>query len=196
VGNLEGVKLTTKRGESRLLTPGEISMVTSLFKTAITLTSVRVYNDNFLPFQDKFGYAITPRGSIYWPEMDFREDYSIAGIDDIHWFMHEMAHVWQYQMGMCVVCRGLFSFIADYKYDLENGNLLSQYGMEQQASILADYYVLDRFGYDVWHWLTNHKYKGHQFDNKQLGKDFWVKIYQRTLHFFLKDPKDKKALFK
>ncbi|PIT55234.1 hypothetical protein [Snodgrassella alvi] len=188
--------MTTKKGESRLLTPGEITMVTSLFKTAITVTSVRVYNDTCLPFQSKFGYAVTPRGAIYWPEGKFKEDYSIEIIRYMHWFMHEMTHVWQYQMGMCVICRGLISFAVEYEYDLENGNLLSEYGMEQQASIIADYYILNRFGFDAWHGLTKHKYKGHNFNNKQLGKDFWLKIYQKTLHLFLKNPKDNKALFK
>lgn len=107
-----------------------------------------------------------------------------------------MTHVWQYQMEMWVKFRGIVSFAVEYKYDLEDGNLLSNYGMEQQASIIADYYILNRFRFDAWYRITNHKNKGHRFTNKQTGKDFWLKIYQKTLYLFLKNPKDKKALFK
>lgn len=187
--------MPTKKGASRLLTPGEISMVTSLFKTAITITSVKVHNDTYLPLQNK-DTAVTPNGEIYWPEGHFKEDYSIETIDYIHFFIHEMTHVWQYQMGMWVKFRGVVSFAVEYKYDLEDGNLLSNYGMEQQASIIADYYILNRFGFETWYRITKQKNKGHRFTNKQTGKDFWLKIYQKTLYLFLKNPKDKKALFK
>lgn len=186
--------MPTKKGASRLLTPGEISMVTSLFKTAITTSAVRVHNDKYLRFQDE-NTAMTPNGELYWPQTHFREDYSLETVDYIHWFMHEMTHVWQYQMGMSVKIRGLFSFAIEYNYDLEKGNLLSGYRMEQQACILSDYYILDRFGFDSWYDRTRQKHKGDRFTNKQYGKDFWIKIYSNTLSLFLKNPKDQKALF-
>jgi hypothetical protein len=31
--------------------------------------------------------------------------------------------------------------------------------------------------------------------NKHLVQDLWLKMYENTLHLFLKNPKDKKALF-
>jgi len=49
-----------------------------------------------------------------------------------------MMHVWQHQKGMMVRTRGLFSWAVNYYYDL-NGKKLSDYGMEQQASIVSDY---------------------------------------------------------
>ncbi|WP_143557134.1 hypothetical protein [Snodgrassella alvi] len=188
--------MTTKKGESRLLTPGEITMVTSLFKTAITVTSVRVYNDTCLPFQSKFGYAVTPRGAIYWPEGAFKEDYSIEEIWRIHWFMHEMTHVWQYQMGMCVICKGAFSWMAPYEYKLTPGKLLSDYGMEQQAAIIADYYVLEKYGLNAWYSQAKEENKDMQFKYDEVKLLYWLDIYRQCLYLFLENPSDKKALFK
>jgi hypothetical protein len=74
--------------------------------------------------------------------------------------MHEIAHIWQYQMGMWVVARGACSLFADYHYALTGDKVLSDYGMEQQASIIADYYILSDFSYDNWLRKTKQKYKG------------------------------------
>ena len=40
----------------------------------------------------------------------FKEDFATANAYDQHWFIHEMAHVWQYQLGMNVRLRGLASW--------------------------------------------------------------------------------------
>lgn len=182
------------KSQSRLLTPGEMSMVTSVFKNAIVLSQVRVRKGTLLPNQGK--YAITPFGEIYWPQKYYSQDYSIKEFDDQHFFMHEMTHIWQFQMGMHVAMRGAFSLMADYEYALEENKLLSDYGMEQQACIIADYYILKNFGYDSWLQITNQKYKGSYPKNKQLVQQYWLKMYENTLCLFLKNPKDKKALFR
>ena len=66
--------------------------------------------------------------------------------------------------------------------------------MEQQASIIADYWCLKTVGYSDWHWLAREKYKGHLARNQQGMRNYWLKIYENTLRLFLKNPKDKKAL--
>ncbi|WP_239428284.1 hypothetical protein [Snodgrassella communis] len=194
VGYLSGAIVGNHlKAKPRLLTVGEMAMVTSVFKAAITLTEVRVRNGPILPFQGV--YKVTPMGEIYWPTKSYLKDYSTAPLDFRHIFMHEMVHVWQYQMGMFVVARGACSLFADYEYALTDDKVLSDYGMEQQASIIADYYILRDFGYDAWCDRTKQKYKGGEPKNKQLVKDLWLKMYANTLHLFLKNPKDKKALF-
>lgn len=181
------------KSQSRLLTPGEINMVTSVFKNAIVLSQVRVRNGTLLPYQGE--YAITPFGEIYWPQKNYSRDYSIDRNDLKHFFMHEMTHIWQFQMGMKVAMRGAFSLMADYEYGLEESKLLSDYGMEQQASIIADYYILKHFDYDFWHKKTKQRPKGSNAKNKQFVQQYWLKMYENTLRLFLKNPKDKKALF-
>ncbi|PIT12384.1 hypothetical protein BGI32_10275 [Snodgrassella alvi] len=181
------------KAKPRLLTLGEMAMVTSVFKAAITLTDVRVRKGPILPFQGE--YKVTPMGEIYYPEKYYSKDYSIELLRPKYIFMHEMVHVWQYQMGMFVVARGACSLFADYHYALTDDKVLSDYGMEQQASIIADYYILRDFGYDSWSSVTKQKYKGGDPKNKQLIQEFWLKMYENTLHLFLKNPQDKKALF-
>lgn len=68
---------------------------------------------------------------------------TVAGAS--HLFIHEMMHVWQYQKGYAVKLRGLFSWAANDHYDL-NLQSFSSYSMEQQASIVADYWLLINYG--------------------------------------------------
>ena len=75
----------------------------------------------------------------------------------MHVFIHELSHVWQRERGMCVICRGVVSFMADYTYDLD-GRLLSEYPMEQQAQIIADNYILSEWGFDRWNQFRTYNY--------------------------------------
>lgn len=181
------------KSKSRLLTPGEISMVTSVFKNAIVLSQVRVRNGTLLPYQGK--YAITPFGEIYWPQKYYSQDYSIAPVGSKHFFMHEMTHVWQFQMGMKVAVRGAISLMATYEYNLKDGNLLYDYAIEQQASIIADYYLLKNFDYEIWYAKTKQRPKESNPKNYQFIQQYWLNIYEGTLRLFLKNPQDKRVLF-
>ena len=102
-----------------------------------------MHNAGYFPFGlQNDNTAVTPNGEIYFTPKNFREDYSRESAGFQHWFIHEMAHVWQYQMKMNVLLRGTMSWAATYEYSLPNYNTLADYGMEQQASILADYFYL------------------------------------------------------
>lgn len=68
---------------------------------------------------------------------------TVAGAS--HLFIHEMMHVWQYQKGYSVKLRGLFSWAVNYHYDL-NLQSIASYSMGQQASIVADYWLLINYG--------------------------------------------------
>lgn len=57
-----------------------------------------------------------------------------------------MTHVWQHQNGMWVRTRGLFSWASTYKYTIDLNKSLSKYSMEQQAQIIADYFLLKKYG--------------------------------------------------
>ena len=178
----------------RPLTPGEVTMITSIFKDSIKLALVKVRNGPILPMQ-RPNTAVTPWGEPYFPKRHFCDDFSIEPINSQHWFMHEIAHVWQYGLGMSVAIRGIKSEFADYDYQLANDKVLSDYGMEQQASILADYWCLKTQGYDDWYDLT-HEIKKNSADEDLIDKrSYWLNKYKDTLELFLQNPKDKKALF-
>lgn len=131
----------------RALTEGEIRMASLLFGGAIDYARVRIHDRCYLPFglQPK-NCAMTPNGSIYFHRSCFLRDYSRADLPAKHWFMHEMVHVWQHQLGYPVRLRGALRIGLSYHYELREGATLADYNMEAQGELLADYFVLKHLG--------------------------------------------------
>lgn len=97
-------------GSSRLLTVGEISLARTIFRDAIKYHEVKVRNDSYLPFNmQSADVAMTPNGEIYYREPHYRDDFSTEVSRYKHWFIYEMVHVLQHQVGMNVRTRGAFS---------------------------------------------------------------------------------------
>lgn len=126
---------------ARGLTPGEIAMASLLFGGAIDYSRVRVHDRRYLPLQPK-NCAMSPNGSIYFHRSCFLPDYSLGNPTVIHWFMHEMVHVWQHQMGYAVRLRGAVRIGLSYDYELAPGKTLADFNMEAQGELLADYFAL------------------------------------------------------
>lgn len=133
--------------KSRHLTSGDIRLAESIFKNAINYSRVKVHKCSYFPFnlQNK-DTAVTPDGEIYFMPQRYRSDFSQTLPYEQHWFIHEMSHVWQYQTGLNVKLRGTLSWAVSYRYSLPNYKLISDYGMEAQACIIADYFWLITFG--------------------------------------------------
>lgn len=150
-------KKERKEGGIRLLTPGEIALATSVFKSTIQYHTVWVHHGSYLPFnlQNKHT-AMTPNGELYFRSW-YRDDFSVTVPFLQHLFIHEMSHVWQRSRGMNVVARGLVSWMVSYRYVLD-GRLLSEYPMEQQAQIIADHFSLKAEGYKAWRDLRDNSY--------------------------------------
>lgn len=131
----------TKDGSLRLMTLGEIKMAKDIFRDTIHYAKVWVHKGSYLPLGLQLQrVSMSPNGEMYFRQ-DYRPDFSRADITRQQTFIHELSHVWQYQHGMMVKLRGLASWAAKYDYALDNWPL-STYGMEQQAQIIADYYIL------------------------------------------------------
>ncbi|HDI3031690.1 TPA: type IV secretion protein Rhs [Cronobacter turicensis] len=146
-----------KYGGIRLLTMGEIKLAQSVFESTIDYSNVWIHWDSYLPFNLQNGNAaMTPNGEIYFRD-HYRDDFSQSTDYMQHMFIHEMSHVWQRERGMNVICRGLVSWLVSYRYKLD-GRLLSEYPMEQQAQVIADNFILQTFGYEIWNHLENKKY--------------------------------------
>jgi hypothetical protein len=126
---------------SRPLTPAEIAMAALLFGESIDYRRVRIHARRYLPFQPK-NCCMTPNGSMYFHRSCFLPDYTRGVPPVIHWFMHEMAHVWQHQLGYAVRLRGAVRIGLPYDYTLHSGATLADYNMEAQGELLADYFVL------------------------------------------------------
>ena len=168
-----------KRGGLRLLTTGEIALAKNIFRSSIRYHQVWIHHGSYLPFniQDN-NTAMTPNGEIWFETKVYRDDYSVATVDSQHLFLHEMVHVWQHQRGMMVRTRGLFSWAVDYYYDL-NGKKLSDYGMEQQAGIVSDYWLLLNHGF--YKYTESIKYKNYSLVDSDRNL---ILKYKRVLGSF------------
>ncbi|TKV08983.1 hypothetical protein FDX19_13595 [Citrobacter sp. wls619] len=142
----------------RTLTSGEITLAKQLYKDSIDYDKVKIHNESYLPFDmQRDNVAMTPNGEMYYMKNTYEPDFSLAGINQQHLFMHEMMHVWQHQKEYMVRTRGLFSGVVSYYYDLD-GSLLKSYPMEQQACIVSDYWLLSN--YTINDWINYRNYKG------------------------------------
>ena len=138
----------------RPLTIGETAMARSVFQDAIDYARVRVVRGSFLPFglQDQ-NTAMTPRGSLHFMPAQYRDDFSREGNGGKLFFIHEMVHVWQYQLGYSVLLHGALLALCGgylrqraYRYDAQAGGVLSDFNMEQQGDIIAHYFGARQLG--------------------------------------------------
>jgi hypothetical protein len=104
---------------------------------------VRVHARGYLPFGLQPSHtAMAPNGSLYFPRACHRDDFSRCDLGDRMWFIHEMTHVWQFQLGYPVRLRGAIRIGLGYGYALGLGRRLSDYNMEAQGNLLADWFAL------------------------------------------------------
>ena len=70
-----------------------------VFKNSIDYSKVWIHVGGLI--HTATGNAMTPAGEIYISSKDNVEnqDFSLSRPNIKHWFIHEMAHVWQYQNG-------------------------------------------------------------------------------------------------
>ncbi len=154
-------------------------MASLLFRDAIDYTRVRIHARRYMPFQPK-NCAMTPNGSLYFHASCFLDDYARASVTNQHWFMHEMVHVWQHQLGYPVRLRGAIRIGLPYHYDLHADATLADYNMEAQGDLLADYFVL--------------KFLQRPEAMRQRRYQHDLDLYERVLAGFLADPADRDNL--
>lgn len=131
----------------RLLTFGEKNLAQTVFGNSIQWGKVWLHCQSFLPFglQGKFS-AMTVNGEIYLRRTTYCDDFSLSSVSRQHFFMHEMARVWQYQQGMDMPGRGLLNRVLTERYMISPDKKLSNYNSKQQAKIVADYFLLKTYG--------------------------------------------------
>lgn len=165
---MQSNSVQVKEGILRQMTLGEIAMARTVFGNAIAYSRVWVHCDSYFPFGlQKPGYAMAPNGELWFRKEGYSPDFSGVTISlvDKHTFIHELGHVWQHQHGQWVRLRGMFSWGANYYYRL-NKQKLTDYPLEQQASIIADYWLLLVYGISTWR-----NYQAAGSIGKYRGKD-------------------------
>ena len=122
-------------------------MLSPIFRNGIDYDAVQIIHAAH-PFQPSDAY-MAPRGNIYAPGHLFHEDWTSPDVSAVARaeLVHEMSHVWQFANGVDVFVEGVQQLIANrgdyeraYRYVLEPDRDLTEYNIEQQASILEDYY--------------------------------------------------------
>lgn len=168
----------------RALTPGEIALAQRLFGPSICYDKVGITAGKFMPFQPK-GTAMAPDGNLYMYGC-YHEDYSTQPPLTQSHFIHEMVHVWQKQNGVLdPIASALklsltyrFNYNAAYEYALDATRDLTSYNMEQQATIVQDYFLRDICGH---HRDTGRCQTAGGFDATRAP-------YEAVLKNFLADP--------
>jgi hypothetical protein len=157
---------------ARALTTGERHLLASIFRDAIDYDAIRIVRGHAFALQDDATY-VTLGDRIYVPAPLYHADYARMTATAQAVLVHEVTHVWQRASGMHVAAQAIAAFIRHggrydrtYPYRLSPGRDLLDYGIEQQASILADYFLA-------------------------RGAD--VRRYREVLRRFLADPKYARA---
>jgi hypothetical protein len=173
----------------RKMTDGEIAMATELFKDAIDYDKVRIHAHTWKSWQKK-NVAITPDGTMYFHQDKYIQDFSKSrnpkepnNMQDKQWFMHEMVHIWQHQLGYELVTpkNALTAALPALRsYTLEPNKRLKNYNMEEQGNILSDYWLAKFQGRQ--NFLSEEKYR-------PLSSNF-LTLVELVLTDFLKNRKD------
>lgn len=176
------VTVATPEGESRGLTSGEIAMARQIFGDSIDYGRVRVHNGEYLWLGlQPNNTAMTPNGEMYFSPTRFQKDFSHTAypwpLENV-WFMHEMTHVWQYQLGYPVKWKrgNPLGWFMPYEYNVDESKRLCDYNMEQQGDIIGDYFALKILGNLL------------AVSQKRYRSLAHLPLFEKILEDFLRDP--------
>lgn len=169
----------------RGLTANELACAAEVFQDSLDYHAVKIHRRKYVFFQPA-QVLMTPNGEIYAPDLVYQDDYTLYGLNWSEIFIHELTHVWQYQnrvlnprfAGMLEFVKNRFDYHKAYSYVLASGRDLIEYGMEQQAAMIADYFLVIKSGDD----FGRHNANAETFEQK---KELLIEVTSR----FAADPK-------
>lgn len=109
-----------------------------MFGDTVNLGLTRIHRGKYAFWQPD-DTAMSPDGQVYFPAPIYQDDFSVnAG--DMSFLIHELTHVWQVQSGIWLKFRRLLQGgLYDYGR-IGQARDIGTYTLEQQASIVADWY--------------------------------------------------------
>jgi hypothetical protein len=134
---------------SRSLAAGEIGFLQPIFGSTLPYQTQTVDTND-----GEWGGAsnsITPSGIPYFSNGIYVSDFSAMVIPlSSKWvFVHEFMHVWQFYHGTNPIAGAIYAWLSSgcnysdaYSYDLTTSGSLGSFNIEQQASIVADYWYV------------------------------------------------------
>mgnify|MGYP000849741247 FL=1 len=158
----------------RSLTSGELKLAQSLFKNIINYDRVKIYCDhNHSRYQSKV-ITNTRNGEILLSINEYQSDFS-ANYTDYHdsvkyphLFIFAMSFVWQYYRHDSSFHDNTYESTHWDSYDLEEPHFIF-YSMEQQAAMIADYWLLKK--HDLMEYEKLSSYKKHEQFNFNKRKE-------------------------
>ena len=137
---------------SRIMTTGEIKLASQIFKTSIDYSKVIIHDKKYIFFQPE-NSGMTPNGEIYM-NGSYSKDYSKLNGRGKGFLIHELVHVWQYQLNIlnpitAAISENFahaFDYSRAYRYTLDKQKDILDYDIEQQAAIIEDYYLIYKTG--------------------------------------------------
>lgn len=134
-----------RRDPGRPLTAGETALAEGVFGPALDITRIRIHCARWWPFQPR-RTVMAPDGDIWFVPGDglWRKDFADAPLSLQRLLVHELAHCWQHQRGLCLPLRR--HPFCRYDYRIEPGRPLVRYGIEQQAMIVEHAFAARRAG--------------------------------------------------
>lgn len=154
-------KLNYKR---RNLHKDERIYLEKIFGNSLNYSSIKIHRGRFVPGQEST-VAMTPIGEAYYPPEIYKDNFLASDVSlRSRWlFLHEMVHVWQYQRqksgstkfnvlshGLDIMIQNGYGYVHDfpnrplaynYAHLLKKRKHFSEFNMEQQADMIADYFV-------------------------------------------------------
>lgn len=148
----------------RSLTSGEVKLAQSIFRDVINYDRVKIYCDrNHSRAQSKV-ITTTRNGEVLLSINEYRSDFS-SGYDNYHdsvryqhLFIFAMSFVWQYYRHDSSFHDNTYVSTPWGSYDFEKINFIF-YSLEQQAAIIADYWLLKK--YDLFEYEKLSSYQKH-----------------------------------
>lgn len=134
----------------RRLTEGEIVLAQTVYQNSLDYYKIRIHKGKFIPLFQKDKIAMSPLGTMHFPPALYVSDFSVANKVKQHLFIHEMAHIWQYQLGLNICLDGIILSLkggyrtnACYAYNsyVSVFQQFNQFNMEQQADLIADWFI-------------------------------------------------------
>lgn len=126
--------------EPRPLSQGELALARGIFGDALLYDRVRIHARKAYFFQPR-DCAMAPDGHVYFPPACHRDDFSTE-VGHAAWLIHELTHVWQHQQGMWLRLRACLSRRYGYGDLARRARPFRRYGIEQQAAIVEDAFLL------------------------------------------------------
>lgn len=170
----------------RALTPGEIELAESVFRDTIKYDKIKIHRGGYQSGLQPKVMTQPRNGGVILTMNEYRNDFS-TNHDNYHdllklsrLFIFSMSFIWQYYRYDSSFCDPYIS-VKSCQYNLKEPSF-NFYTMEQQASIIADYWLLNKYNLQEYERLTERQ----DYDENKLNMKMNVLMeYQSMLRMFV-----------